>query len=62
MRRWGFGAREAMGWLRVLRPGSVLGDQQHFLVGVERGLRESVAGPAVDADSPAVAESPARTP
>jgi cell division cycle 14 len=27
----GFSAREAMGWLRIVRPGSVVGSQQHFL-------------------------------
>jgi cell division cycle 14 len=27
----GFSAREAMGWVRVVRPGSVVGAQQHFL-------------------------------
>ena len=27
----GFSAREAIGWLRVVRPGSVVGAQQHFL-------------------------------
>jgi cell division cycle 14 len=32
----GFTAREAMGWLRVVRPGSVLGEQQHFLCELER--------------------------
>ena len=31
MRSCGFGAREAMGWLRVMRPGSVIGEQQHYL-------------------------------
>ncbi len=31
MRSHGFTAREAMGWLRIVRPGSVIGDQQHFL-------------------------------
>ena len=36
----GFTAREALGWLRVVRPGSVLGDQQHYLVAVERRLRQ----------------------
>ncbi len=35
MRSLGFGAREAMGWLRVMRPGSVIGPQQHFLCAVE---------------------------
>jgi cell division cycle 14 len=27
----GFEAREAMGWLRIMRPGSVIGEQQRFL-------------------------------
>jgi cell division cycle 14 len=31
MRRHGFTAREAIGWLRIMRPGSVIGEQQHFL-------------------------------
>jgi cell division cycle 14 len=31
MRSCGFAAREAMGWLRVMRPGSVIGEQQHYL-------------------------------
>jgi cell division cycle 14 len=35
MRRLGFSAREAMGWLRIMRPGSVIGEQQHFLSGLE---------------------------
>jgi cell division cycle 14 len=35
MRRRGFSAREAMGWLRIMRPGSVIGEQQHFLCGLE---------------------------
>ena len=33
MRRHGFTGREAMGWLRMLRPGSVIGEQQHYLCG-----------------------------
>jgi cell division cycle 14 len=36
MRSCGFGAREAMGWLRIMRPGSVIGEQQHYLCAVER--------------------------
>jgi cell division cycle 14 len=31
MKHHGFTAREAMGWLRIVRPGSVIGDQQRFL-------------------------------
>ena len=35
MRSHGFAAREAMGWLRIMRPGSVIGQQQHYLCAVE---------------------------
>ena len=31
MRSHGFTAREAMGWLRIMRPGSVIGEQQRYL-------------------------------
>ena len=41
MRRLGFSAREAMGWLRIMRPGSIIGQQQHYLCRVERALRAS---------------------
>ena len=40
MKHHGFTAREAMGWLRIMRPGSVIGEQQHYLCTVERGLRD----------------------
>ena len=32
----GFTAHQAMGWLRVMRPGSVMGPQQAYLCGVDR--------------------------
>ena len=32
MRRWGFKALEAIAWMRICRPGSVIGVQQPFLV------------------------------
>ena len=35
MRSHGFTAREAMGWLRIMRPGSVIGEQQRYLCSVE---------------------------
>ena len=38
MRVYGFTAREAMGWLRIMRPGSILGGQQSYLCGIERKL------------------------
>ena len=31
-------ARETIGWLRIVRPGSVIGAQQHYLVAVERAF------------------------
>jgi hypothetical protein len=31
MKHHGFTAREAMGWLRIVRPGSVIGPQQQYL-------------------------------
>jgi cell division cycle 14 len=38
MRSHGFMAREAMGWLRMVRGGSVVGEQQHFLCDVGAAL------------------------
>jgi len=35
---FGFSAREAIAWLRIVRPGSVLGPQQHYLERVERRI------------------------
>ena len=37
----GFSAREAIGWLRVVRPGSVVGAQQHFLCRLGHALQLS---------------------
>jgi hypothetical protein len=39
MRSCGFSAREAMGWLRIMRPGSVIGEQQHYLCAVDAALQ-----------------------
>jgi cell division cycle 14 len=47
MRRFRFTAREAMGWLRVVRPGSVIGDQQAYLCDVEAAIAA-----AADPDAP----------
>jgi protein-tyrosine phosphatase len=38
MKQAGFGADEAMGWLRIVRPGSVIGPQQHYLKACEGRL------------------------
>ena len=40
MRSCGFAAREAMGWLRIMRPGCVIGEQQHYLCAVERARQQ----------------------
>jgi cell division cycle 14 len=62
MQHHGFTAREAMGWLRIVRPGSVIGPQQQYLVAREAVMRRTWAGfarqgPTVrlhgDSDSPA---------
>jgi cell division cycle 14 len=39
MRSCGFSAREAMGWLRIMRPGSIIGEQQHYLCAVDTALQ-----------------------
>jgi cell division cycle 14 len=44
MRSHGFSAREAMGWLRIMRPGSVIGEQQHYLCAADQGMLPQGAG------------------
>ena len=39
MKHHGFTARQAMGWLRIVRPGSVIGPQQQFLCVSEPAIR-----------------------
>ncbi len=39
MKHHGFTAREAIGWLRIVRPGSVIGPQQTYLCGMEPAAR-----------------------
>jgi cell division cycle 14 len=51
MRSRGFTAREAMGWLRIMRPGSVIGEQQHYLCAVESTSTPALA-PALAPASP----------
>jgi cell division cycle 14 len=38
MKNHGFTAREAIGWLRIVRPGSVIGPQQGYLCEMERAM------------------------
>ena len=44
---FGLSAREAIGWMRLCRPGSVIGPQQQFLESFERIVRGSPARPRV---------------
>ena len=39
MRNFGFSAREAMAWVRIVRPGSIVGPQQHFLDQLEAQVK-----------------------
>jgi cell division cycle 14 len=55
MRTHGFTAREAMGWLRIMRPGSVIGDQQRFLCHVGAALAASPRPLAPSAAAPPAA-------
>ena len=41
MKHHGFSAREAMGWLRIVRPGSVIGPQQQYLCEMEAVMRSA---------------------
>ena len=38
MQHYGFSARETLGWLRIVRPGSVIGPQQQFMCDQERAM------------------------
>ena len=35
MKKYGFPAAAFIGWIRLMRPGSILGPQQHFMLEVE---------------------------
>jgi cell division cycle 14 len=35
MKHYRFPAAEFIGWIRIARPGSILGPQQHFLIDIE---------------------------
>jgi hypothetical protein len=66
MRSHGFTARTAMGWLRVMRPGSVIGAQQGFLCRVQRirdaqaaARRAGMASAAFSSSSPGRLGGPA---
>ncbi|CAM9827089.1 unnamed protein product, partial [Laminaria digitata] len=43
MKHYGFTAAEAIGWMRIGRPGSVIGPQQHFLEQMEGPMQRDGA-------------------
>mmetsp|Transcript_3155 Transcript_3155/g.6409 ORF Transcript_3155/g.6409 Transcript_3155/m.6409 type:complete len:81 (+) Transcript_3155:974-1216(+) len=47
MKEHGWSAREAMAWVRIVRPGSVIGPQQHFLEHYEELLRLPAGHPSL---------------
>ena len=46
MKSYGLTARQAMGWLRIVRPGSVIGEQQRYLCAMEPAIARIRARPA----------------
>ena len=40
MKHFQFNAADFIGWIRICRPGSILGPQQHFLLNQEKQLKE----------------------
>ena len=60
MRCEGFTAREAMGWLRVMRPGSVIGPQQDYLCALESACAAAPEAASAPSGGPSAAcpESP----
>ena len=51
MKTYGLTARQAMGWLRMVRAGSVIGEQQQYLCDVEPAIARMRARPAVMAEA-----------
>ena len=43
MKKYNFTADEAMGWIRICRPGSIIGPQQRYLLWYEAQLRKLAA-------------------
>ena len=60
MRERGFTAREAMGWLRIMRPGSVIGEQQHYLVRAEEEAAAAAATVIPEAASESSSQATSR--
>uniref|UniRef100_A0A7S0QPB4 Tyrosine specific protein phosphatases domain-containing protein n=1 Tax=Cryptomonas curvata TaxID=233186 RepID=A0A7S0QPB4_9CRYP len=59
MRSCGFAPRGAMGWLRIVRPGCVIGEQQHFLCNSAAASRKTAAARGTTARCPSAGSSAA---
>ena len=57
MKSFGLTARQAMGWLRIVRPGSVIGEQQRYLCDMEPAIARIRARPAALPPPPPAAGS-----
>ena len=60
IKSYGLTARQAMAWLRIVRPGSVIGEQQHYLCDVEPAVARMRARPASVLGALAAARTAAR--
>lgn len=60
MQNYGFTAREIIAWLRILRPGSILGQQQSYLISMEGKIRAQLQGPSTQGPPAADWLSPER--
>jgi cell division cycle 14 len=47
MKHYRFPGADFIGWIRIARPGSILGPQQHFLIEVEETMRKKGAESAI---------------
>jgi cell division cycle 14 len=62
MKNHGFTAREAMGWLRIVRPGSVIGEQQQYLCEKEGAMRRAGERASAAVAAAAVVAASSHTP
>ncbi len=47
MKHYRFPAADFIGWIRIARPGSILGPQQHFLIEVDESMMKKGADSAI---------------
>lgn len=52
IKNFGFTAHEVIGWIRICRPGSVIGPQQKYLLSYEQGLAKKAAAKLPSREEP----------